>query len=276
MGATNTFGILASTYTNTIGVTTIGGDLGYAIGPAVAPTVSGTTHTADATYDQAGLDQASALVSLNSQEATFSFAPGAINLATDTTHGPAGVYTPGVYVIAGAASIGTAGITLNGAGTYIFRMDGALTSVADSAVRLTNGASSCDVFWTPTQATTLGANSTFAGTDIDASGITIGSTVIWAGKALAFGGTVSTEDDTITVADCAAAEDAARAGAGVTATATSASTSVDASSSATATTKFPNTGSLPTQNTILWSVVILNGILTISILVYLARRKQTK
>lgn len=113
------------------------------------------------------------------------------------------MYLPGVYCTTGAASIGTAGITLNGAGTYIFRITGALTTVANSVVTLA-GASACDVFWTPTSATTLGANSTFVGTDIDASGITVGSTVTWTGRALAFGGTVTTDTDTISTS-CAAA-----------------------------------------------------------------------
>jgi hypothetical protein len=86
-------------------------------------------------------------------------------------------------------------------------MDGALTTAANSVVTLAGGASACDVFWTPTAATTLGANSTFVGTDIDASGITIGSTVTWEGRALAFGGTVSTDVDTITAPTCATDDD---------------------------------------------------------------------
>lgn len=138
-----------------------------------------------------------------SQPCTFEFASGAVDLASDTTHGPVGVYQPGVYCIDGAASIGGGGtITLDGAGTYIFRMDGALNTSANSIVTLANGASACDVWWTPTAATTLGADSTFVGTDIDAAGITIGNNVTWTGRALAFGGTVSTTNDTITAPTC--------------------------------------------------------------------------
>jgi len=199
LGLASTFGILASTYTNTSGGTTINGDLGYTTGPATAPTVNGSTHAADGTYTQAGIDQGTALSALASQPCTFTFAAGAIDLASDTTHGTVGVYTPGVYCISGAASIGGGGtVTLNGAGAYIFRMTGALTTSANSIVTLANGASACDIWWTPNAATTLGATSTFKGTDVDASGITIGSTVGWVGRALAFGGTVSTAADTIT------------------------------------------------------------------------------
>jgi hypothetical protein len=199
LGMADTFGILSSTYTNTVSGTSITGDLGYTTGPTVAPTVSGTTYVADGTYNTAGADQSSALANLNGQTCTHTFPDGAIDLATDTTHGTVGVYLPGVYCTgaASAASIGVGGITLSGSGTYIFKITGALTTVDNSAVSLDNGASSCDVFWAPVGATTLGANSTFVGTNIDDAGITIGSTVTWNGRALAFGGTVTTDVDTI-------------------------------------------------------------------------------
>lgn len=206
LGAANSFVILSDTYSNTAAGTTLNGDLGYTTPPAVAPTVNGATHIADSVYNQAGIDQNNALIALNNQPCSFTFAPGPIDLASDTTHGAIGTYNPGVYCISGAASIDGGGtVTLDGAGTYIFRMDGALTTTANSLVVLSNGASACDVWWTPTRGTTLGANSTFAGTDIDASGITIGDTVTWTGQALAFGGTVSTTRDTISTATCSAA-----------------------------------------------------------------------
>ncbi len=202
LGTAATYGVLASTYTNTVAGTVINGDVGFTTGPAVAPTGVHTNYGSGAPFSTAGTDQGSALSALASQSCTFTFAPGAIDLAADTTHGPIGVYTPGVYCVSGAASIGTGGVTLNGSGTYIFRINGALTSVANSVVTLAGGASACDVFWTPTAATTLGANSTFVGNNIDASGITIGSTVNWTGRALAFGGTDTTNADTITAPTC--------------------------------------------------------------------------
>lgn len=204
LGAAASYGVLGSTYTNG-STTTVNGDVGFTTGPSVAPLGAHTYYGSGAPYATAGIDQGSALSSLASQACTFTFANGAVDLATDTTHGPIGVYTPGVYCTGapGAASIGTGGITLSGSGTYIFRINGALTTVANSVVTLA-GASACDVFWTPTASTTLGANSTFVGTDIDASGITVGSTVNWTGRALAFGGTVTTDTDTITAPTCGA------------------------------------------------------------------------
>jgi hypothetical protein len=185
-----------------VGGTTITGDLGYITGPATTPTVSGTTYVNSGTYTQAGTDQGTALSALSSQPCTFTFASGAINLSTDTTHGTTAVYAPGVYCSAGAMNVGGP-LTFNGSGTYIFRPGGALTTTAGSISTL-SGASACDIFWTPAQATTLAANTTFFGTVIDASGITIGSTTSWTGRALAFGGTVTTDTDTITVPTCTA------------------------------------------------------------------------
>lgn len=203
LGAANGFVILSSTYSNSASGTTLNGGLGYTVPPATNPTVNGATHNADSVYNQAGIDQGNALINLNNQPCSFTFAPGNIDLASDTTHGPVGVYTPGIYCASGAASIGGGGtVTLNGPGTYIFRMDGALTTSANSIVTLANGASACDVWWTPTAGTTLGANSTFQGTDIDAAGVAIGNNVTWTGQALAFGGTVSTDSDTISTATC--------------------------------------------------------------------------
>ena len=202
IGIASTFAILASTYTNTVSGTFIIGDVGYTTGPAVSPTVTGTVHIDDSTYTQAGIDQGTELSFLNSQVCTFTFAAGAIDLSTDITHGSLGLYTPGVYCITGAASVGTSGITLSGEGIFIFRIVGALNTVAASSVTVTSS-SICNIWWTPTAATTMGANSQFAGTVIDDAGITIGSTVNWIdARALAFGGTISTSTDTLTLPLC--------------------------------------------------------------------------
>lgn len=200
LGVADSFVILSSTYSNSVGTTTLVGDLGYTTGPASAPVLDGDTYVADSTYNQAGIDQGTALSALDSQPCDFTFSTGAVDLASNLEHGP--IYEPGVYCIDGAVSIGSGTITLNGSGTYIFRATGALNTAANTSVVLAGGASACDVWWTPV-ATTLGANSTFVGTDIDPSGITVGSTVTWTGRALAFGGTVSTEDDIISIpANC--------------------------------------------------------------------------
>lgn len=205
LGVASTFSVLTHTFTSTTipyGAN-IFGDLGYATTTGVSVGVfGGVTHVNDATYLQAGLDQHTALAALNSQACTFSFV-GAVDLATDISHGPLGVYTPGVYCSSGPMSIGGAGtITLDGAGTYIFRPIGALTTSDFSIATTTNGASPCDVFWTPkwptpSVATALGLDTRFVGTVIEPvaaanSNITVGGGTKWVGRALAFDWSVIT------------------------------------------------------------------------------------
>jgi hypothetical protein len=199
LGTVSTYAVLSSTYTNTT-VTTITGGIGFTTGPATTPLGVHINYGSGTPYATAGIDQGNTLTSLASQACTFTFAPGPINLSTDITHGALSVYVPGVYCSTGAMRV-AGPLTLSGSGTYIFRPIGALTSTVGSVITLT-GASACDVFWTPSAATTLAANTTFIGTLIDASGITVGANTTWTGMALAFGGTVTTDTDTITVPTC--------------------------------------------------------------------------
>src|ERR1035437_6299201 len=145
LGMAGTYGVLSSTFSNSSTTTTItNGDLGYTTGPGSTPVVTppNTTYVNTGTYSQAGTDQGVALIALNNQPCTYTFPDGPIDLAANTTHGTIGIYTPGVYCThsaSGAMSIGTAGITLSGAGTYIFRTpatSNALTTVANSHVYL--------------------------------------------------------------------------------------------------------------------------------------------
>ncbi|MFN7160685.1 MAG: sortase domain-bontaining protein [Candidatus Gracilibacteria bacterium] len=204
LGTGETYGVLAGTYTNVAAGTTIDGGIGFTTPPATVPAGIHTSYGPGAPTPAARIDVNTALGALGVQPCTFTFAAGAIDLSTDATHGPVGVYTPGVYCSTGAMDIGGP-LTLSGAGTYIFRPTGALTSTAGSVVTLL-GASACDVFWTPTAATTLAANTIFAGTVIDdATAITIGANTVWNGRALSLGaGTVTTDTNTITVPTCTA------------------------------------------------------------------------
>jgi hypothetical protein len=208
---TGTYGVLSSTYTNTTAGTTINGDLGYTTGPAANPVVNGTTNVANAAYNQAGIDQGNALVTLNNQTDCTSLGTGAVALDGINLGAGPGVFPPGCYTSGGAMNITVSTtVTLVGRGVYIFRPAGALTTGANSKVVATGGACENDVFWTPIGATTLGANAgpsaspSFIGTIIDDAGIALGHFANLSGRALAFGGVVSTDESTITVPDCPA------------------------------------------------------------------------
>lgn len=204
LGVAASYAILSSTYTNTTAGTTINGDIGFTTAPALAPAGISTNYGSSIPYASAGIDQGTALSALASQACTFTFAPWAIDLSTDTTHGLITVYTPGVYCSIGAMNIGGP-LILSGNGTFIFRAVGALNSTVGSVVTVTNGASACDVFWTPTWATTLAATTSFLGIVINDAGITVGASTTWLGSALSFGGTVTTDTTIISVPVCAVA-----------------------------------------------------------------------
>lgn len=201
LGAAETYGILANTYTNSAAGTTVNGDVGFLVAPTTEPAPVGghTNYGTGMPYATAGANQATALATLNAEPCTFTWG-AAVDLFLDTTHGPAGVYTPGVYCTAGAINV-TGSLTFNGSGTYIFRAGGALGTTAGISVNLAGGASACDVFWTP-HATTFGAGTNFVGTLFDNDAVTSGAGTSILGRILAFNGPVTTATTTINLPSC--------------------------------------------------------------------------
>jgi hypothetical protein len=147
-----------------------------------------------------GLDQASALANLNGQDCT-SLGSGVVNLDTVVVGANLpGTIPPGCYSSGGSLNISTsATVTLSGPGVYIFRTTGALGIGANSKVIVANGACPYSVFWAPVAATTLGASATLVGNIFDAAGITFGHLAALSGRALAYGGTVTADANTISL-----------------------------------------------------------------------------
>ena len=197
LGTTEPFGLVASTFNNTNAATTVNGDVCFTTGPGTAYTLNGTQTVPCSA--QVGLDENSALATLNG-EACTSLGAGVVTLDTVVIGlNPAGTIPPGCYSSGGAMNITTlATVTLSGAGVYIFKSGGPLGIGASSNISLTNGALAANVFWAPVAAVTLGASATFVGTIIDAAGITFGHLAVLTGRALAFGGTVTADANTTT------------------------------------------------------------------------------
>jgi hypothetical protein len=211
LGSTATYGVVSSTFTNsnTAPQTIIKGDVCFTTPPTTPPlTITGVTVTP--CPPATGLDEGAALANLNGQPCT-SLGAGAVALdSVIVGFNPPGIIPPGCYSSGGAMNVTVSTtVTLNGAGIYIFRPGGALNTGANSSVILAAGACASDVYWAPVGATTLGANAalsptpTFVGNILDAAGITIGHFANLTGRALAFGGTVTTDANTITVPTCA-------------------------------------------------------------------------
>jgi len=181
----NNFAILANTYTNTGEGTVLNGDLGYTVPPANPPTVNGTTFTATThTYISAETIQANLIAFAN--DPTQSGPCTTTRTAATVLDSLPQPLTPGVYCIAGAVSIDVL-TTLSGDGVYIFRLGGALTTVASSTLKLAGNARADNIFWAPVGATTLGARSLFAGNVLSDAAITVGRRVSMDGRILSNG-----------------------------------------------------------------------------------------
>jgi type VI secretion system secreted protein VgrG len=100
----------------------------------------------------------------------------------------------------GALSL-TGTLTLTGAGVYIFQTGSSLVTATGSSVVLAGGASPCDVFWQVGSSATLDG-STFVGTVMASTSITLGSGVTVHGRVLAGTGDVTLIGDTIDASAC--------------------------------------------------------------------------
>ncbi|HEX6141064.1 MAG TPA: ice-binding family protein, partial [Candidatus Limnocylindria bacterium] len=187
--------------TNT-GPSTIVGDLG--ISPAASVTgfppgtVTGTIHAADAVALQAKIDLGTAY-------------DQAASLAVTANHGTLGGLTlvGGVYNAGGVTLDLTGTLTLDGendpSSVWVFQATSDLVTASSSTVALINGASACNVFWQVTSSATLGSGSTFVGTIMALTSITMDDGVTMTGRALARNGAVTLINDRIDASTCSAA-----------------------------------------------------------------------
>jgi Ice-binding-like len=202
LATADSFAVLAGAGITNTGPTTINGDVGTfpttTIVGAGSMTINGTNHAGDAVTQGAQNDLVTAYNNAAGQGPTN---PIAADLGGLTL-------TPGVYN--SASSIGLTGaLTLNGGGdpnaVFIFQAGSSLTTASGSQINLINGAQSCNVFWQVGSSATLGTGSTFRGTVIALTSITVTTAVTVDGRVLARNGAVTLDTDTIARSGCAAA-----------------------------------------------------------------------
>ena len=205
LGTAEPFAVLAGTpaITNT-GPTTITGDVG--ISPAAAVigfppgVVNGTIHEADAVALQAQSDLTIAYNDAAGRTPATTIAGGTLGGLT---------LVGGVYTAGGSTLDLTGTLTLDAENdpnsTWIFQATSDLVTASSSNVTFINGGQPCNVFWQVTSSATLGSDSTFAGSILALTSITMADGVTLDGRALARNGAVTLIDDTITRATCAAA-----------------------------------------------------------------------
>jgi hypothetical protein len=200
LGTAGSFGVLAGTTVTNTGPSFIGGDLGVSPGTAVTGfppgIVTGVTHAADGVAAGAQSDLTTAYID----------AMGRSPSASVGTIGAGQTLTPGVYNATSSLFVNGA-LTLDAQGNpdavFIFQAGSTLITGTGTNVILTNGAQACNVFWQVGSSATLAPGSTFQGSILALTSISVqtGDTIV--GRALARNGAVTLDDDTITVPTCA-------------------------------------------------------------------------
>ena len=212
LGTAASFSVLAGTpaVTNT-GATTIDRDVGIHPASSVTGfppgTVGGTIHAGDAVALQAKSDLTVAYLDAAGRPVTANHtALGGLTLV-------GGVYN------AGGATLGLTGtLTLDGQNdpnsVWIFQATSDLVTASSSSVSFVNGGSPCNVFWQVTSSASLGSGSSFVGTILALTSITLANGVTVNGRALARNGTVTMINDTFVTSTCSGAPAAPSSGGG--------------------------------------------------------------
>jgi hypothetical protein len=222
LGTADSFAVLAGSGITNTGPTTVNGDVGTyptaTVTGAASLTVTGANHGGDAVAQSAKTDLVTAYNTAAGEGPT---SPIVADLGGQTL--TAGVYNS-------ASSIGLTGaLTLNAEGNpnavFVFQAGSTLTTASASQVTLINGAQSCNVFWQVGSSATLGTGSTFRGSILALTSITVTTAVTVDGRVLARNGAVTLDTDTITKPTCVAP-------AATTATTTAATTTTNATTTA--------------------------------------------
>ena len=201
LGTAQGYGVLgASTVTNT-GPTVVNGDLGVSPGAAVVGfppgIVTGTTNVANA----------AALQAQNDTTTAYNFLAGQACGATLTGDLGGRTLTPGVYCFASTAQL-TGTLTLDAQGNpnsvFIFQIGSALTTASGASVVLANSGNACNVWWQVGSSATLGTTTSFSGTVIALTSITLNTGATASGRMLARNGAVTLDTNTVSVPACPA------------------------------------------------------------------------
>jgi hypothetical protein len=221
LGSAETFAVLAGTTVTNTGPTVISGDLGVSPGSAVTgfppgTVIDGTIHAADATAAQAQVDLTAAYneAALRTTEFTISSDLGGQTLTPGVYTAPAGIGLTGTVILDGQNDPNA---------VFVFQAGSTLVTASNSTVQLVN-VNPCNVFWQVGSSATLGTGSTFAGSILALTSITVTTGVTITGQALARNGAVTLDTNVITRSVCTddfsmtaiPSSDTARAGGTVT------------------------------------------------------------
>jgi hypothetical protein len=200
LGTAGAFGVLAGTTVTNTGPSVISGNVGVSPGAAVSgfppgKVAGGVQHAADAAAQSAQDDLTTAYDSAAGRTPAT---------AVDDEIGGR-TLLGGVYRHASGMGL-TGTVTLDAendpAAVFIFKAGSTLITAANSRVRLVNGAQPCNVFWQVGSSATLGTATSFVGTVLALTSVSLrtGSTVT--GRILARNGAVTLDSNVIRRPGC--------------------------------------------------------------------------
>ncbi len=204
LGTADPFVVLGGTKVTNVGPSVLNGNLGISPGtelegfglPAV---INGSTHATDEVAAQAQLDHTTAYDAAAGQPVL-----PANDLSGEDLGGLK--LSPGTYRY-NAAALLTGALTLDAEGDpnaeFVFQIGSQLTTESASSVVLVNGASPCNVYWQVGSSAELGTTTSFQGTLMALTSISLNSQATVVGRMLARNGQVSLIENTLTRPLCA-------------------------------------------------------------------------
>lgn len=196
LGAAEAYSVLAAQSASSANTTTIAGNLG--LSPGLQASVTGPWVVGGATYfgatGPAANAQAGALGAYN-------------NLAGQTSDGLWGGATepqPGVWST-GSSETFTGTLTLNGTydDVWVFQIPESLTFSGN--VIMGGAAQACHVFWQVGESVTIASGSHFIGTIIAENDVTLVSGAAVSGRIISLVGSITVDNNTISMPPCASA-----------------------------------------------------------------------
>jgi hypothetical protein len=199
LGTASAYSVLAGQSVTNTGPSTLDANVGVSPGTAISgfpPGVfGGVKHSADAPALQAQSDLTTAYNSAAGRAQTA-------NVAADLV---GQTLVPGVYQSPGALGL-TGALTLDAQGNrdsvFIFQAASTLITGSASRIIMINGAQPCNVWWQVGSSATLGTGSSFIGTIMALTSITVTTGVTVEGRALARNGSVTLDTDTFIQPAC--------------------------------------------------------------------------